>query len=93
MNCLLGYLILAERSKNPDYSWVVPVVFVAIWVLGGIGKVFGAYKEDKKRREGESSGAGQKKDMRYKPIQDLSSQSSSQRSREMPLSEIGRAHV
>lgn len=81
MNCLLGFLILAKRGDS-DFSWVVPVVFVVIWILGGIGKVFGAYREDRKRHEQQGSGDVQENKMRYEPISDVSAPSKP-RSKEM----------
>ena len=71
MNILSEIFIL---GKSDDFSWVVPVVFVAIWIIGGIGKVVVAAREDRKRREQQRPAAGQPENkMRYKPIPDASS--------------------
>lgn len=81
MNCLLGFMILAARDRDSDFSWIVPLVFVVIWVLGGIGKVYGSYKEGKQQRD--SAQTDQK--MRYKPIGNANvSSSSPKHGRTMP---------
>ena len=75
MNFLAGLFILAAGDEGPSYDWVVPVAFVAIWIIGGIGKVIAGAREDRKLREKQKSTPGQpEKDMRYKPIPDASSQ-------------------
>lgn len=75
MNFLAGLFILAARGEDRKFSWVIPVAFVAIWIIGGIGKVIAGAKEDRKLREKQGSAPGQSEDeMRYKPIPDASSQ-------------------
>ncbi|MBW8016331.1 MAG: hypothetical protein FVQ82_09105 [Planctomycetes bacterium] len=77
MNILSEVFILAAGN---DFSWVVPVIFVAIWIIGGIGKVIVAAREDRKKRDQQTSVPGQpEKKMRYKPIPDASSPRQSQR--------------
>ena len=71
MNFLSGLNILAAG----DDGWIVPVLFVAVWVIGGIGKFIAAARQEKKKRQGQLSAGGQsEKKMRYKPIGGASSQ-------------------
>jgi hypothetical protein len=84
MNFLAGLFILAERGKERDFSWVVPVAFVAIWIIGGIGKVIASAREGRQQREKQRPASGQpENEMRYKPIPDASSQHQ-HRERTMP---------
>jgi hypothetical protein len=73
MNILSEIFILAAGDDGP-LGWIVPVVFVSIWIIGGIGKVIATAREDRKQREKQRSVPGQPdKKMRYKPIPDGSS--------------------
>jgi hypothetical protein len=84
MNFLDGLFILAAGGKDRDFSWVVPVAFVAIWIIGGIGKVIASARENQKQREKQKPAPGQpENEMRYKPIPDASSQHQ-HRERAMP---------
>ncbi|MCF7956536.1 MAG: hypothetical protein K9M75_12095, partial [Phycisphaerae bacterium] len=67
-----------------DFSWVVPVVFVFIWIISGIGKVIAAARQDRKLREKQRSTPGQQEaKMRYKAIPDSSAPAPQRRDRSM----------
>ncbi|MCF7955537.1 MAG: hypothetical protein K9M75_07030 [Phycisphaerae bacterium] len=84
MNILSGLFILAARDGGRDFSWVVPVVFVVIWIISGVGKVIAAARQDRKQREKQRSAGGQREaKMRYKPIPGSSAPEPQRRDRSM----------
>jgi hypothetical protein len=84
MNFLDGLFILAAGDEGSSYDWIVPVAFVAIWIIGGIGKVIASARENQKQREKQKPASGQPENkMRYKPIPDASTQHQ-RRERTMP---------
>jgi Na+-transporting methylmalonyl-CoA/oxaloacetate decarboxylase gamma subunit len=70
---IFDFLILAERKKGPDFSWVVPVLFVLVWVVTGIGKFVKNAMDNRERNEKMESDSDQsQRKLRYKPIPDAS---------------------
>jgi len=70
MNILSGLFILAAGDDGGrDYSWIVPVVFAAIWIIAKFGSGIVAANESRKEKQKERSGTDDSQ-MRYKPIPD-----------------------
>ena len=64
MNIELSTQILA--ASGDALEWVIPVLFFAVWIIGGIAKVIAATRENNKQRAKQSP--GESRNYRYKPI-------------------------
>lgn len=74
MNILSEIFILAANDEDGKYSWIVPVVFITVWIIGKVGSGIAAAKENRKElQKHKSRSERDESKMRYKPIPDSSS--------------------
>jgi hypothetical protein len=67
MNNLLE-MILAARKKGGGFEWIVPLIFVGVYIVGGIAKMRAAKKEGAAEPEEKPGALGGEGKLRYKAL-------------------------